>query len=80
MRVTLTYIRQDGKLRGTAAYDSLQPSFAEVVAEVRANSRQQGKLPGLTGRGDCYHIVVQAARQRALVHATRWGSPETKVA
>jgi hypothetical protein len=69
MKVKLTYFRQDGKQYTSAEYESAQTSFAAVLAEVRANRIHQGKCPGLTGRADCYHIVVDAVGQRAVVHA-----------
>ncbi len=70
MKVKVTYVRQDGKQHKSVEYDSAQASFAGVLAEVRANSRQQGRSPGLSGRADCYHIVVDAYGHRAVVHAT----------
>ena len=48
-------------------------SFAGVLAEVRANSHHQGKCPGLSGRADSYHIVVEVQQQRAVLHANARG-------
>jgi hypothetical protein len=70
MKVKLIYIRQDGRQHATAEYESAQRSFAGVLAEVRGNRIRQGKSPGLSGRADCYHIVVESYGQRALVRAT----------
>ena len=70
MKVKLTYVRQDGTLQKRAEYESKRISFAGVLAEVRANRHEQGKSPGLAGRADCYHIVVDAHGQRALLLAS----------
>ncbi len=70
MRVRVTYVRQDGKPHTSAEYNSAQTSFGDVLAEVRANRLQQGKSAGLSGRADCYQILVDAQGQRAIVHAT----------
>ena len=65
----LTYFRRDGRQYMSAEYESTQSSFAAVLAEVRANRLQQGRSPGLTGRANCYHILVVAEKHRAILHA-----------